>query len=152
MDDVHLKTIGVVCSPVVEKKYTDWGTVISQIQLKQQYVEGLIGLEDYSHIIIFFYMDDFRDQFTNEWKKKPRGISNLDEKGCFAQRTKYRPNPIGISVVEMVSIEDNILTVKGLDANNHSKVLDIKPYIPEFDIREEAHIPSWMKELMFNYF
>ncbi|GAA4071823.1 hypothetical protein GCM10022410_16840 [Amphibacillus indicireducens] len=72
--------------------------------------------------------------------------------GVFAQRTKYRPNPIGISVVKIEAIQDHVLTVRGLDANNNTPVLDIKPYITEFDTRENVDVPYWMKKLMEDYF
>ena len=70
----------------------------------------------------------------------------------FAQRTKYRPNPIGISVVKIEAIQDNILTVRGLDANNQTPVLYIKSYIANFDIRANVNVPNWMNKLMENYF
>lgn len=76
----------------------------------------------------------------------------MPEIGVFAQRTKYRPNPIGISVVKIEAIQDHVLTVRGLDANNNTPVLDIKPYITEFDTRENVDVPYWMKKLMEDYF
>ncbi|MFN7253429.1 MAG: tRNA (N6-threonylcarbamoyladenosine(37)-N6)-methyltransferase TrmO [Anaerobacillus sp.] len=152
MDSVNLKSIGTVYSTIDEQVYENWGKVISKVELNRDYLDGLMGLEEYSHAIVIFYMDRFRDQFSNEWKGKPRGIADLEEKGCFALRTKYRPNPIGIAVVELLSVKENILTVKGLDANDGTIVLDIKPYIPDFDSRENVKIPNWMNELMKGYF
>lgn len=152
MNVINLNSIGTVHSEVDENMYTNWGEVVSNIELNAEYIDGLLGLEDYSHVIIIFYMDSFREKFNDQWKRKPRGISNLDEKGCFAQRTKYRPNPIGITIVELLSITGNTISVKGLDANNGTQVLDIKPYIPEFDIRENTQVPNWMNELMKDYF
>lgn len=152
MDTFKLTSIGTVYSTIDEKVYENWAKVVSEIELYNEYKDGLIGLEDYSHAIVIFYMDGFRDQLEDQWKRKPRGISNLEEKGCFAQRTKFRPNPIGITIVEIISIHDNIISVQGLDANNGTKVLDIKPYIPQFDIRKNTHIPNWMSELMKGYF
>lgn len=71
--------------------------------------------------------------------------------GIFAQRAKHRPNPIGVTAVELVSIESNVVTVRGLDAIDGTPVLDVKPYFPAFDKRE-AETPSWVDELMKNYF
>lgn len=146
-----MSSIGEVASIVDEKVYERWGEVVSTIIIYPEYKDGLVGLEEYSHAIVIFYMDQFKEK-TQSWIRKPRGIEALDEKGCFAQRTKYRPNPIGISTVEIVSIEDNMVIVKGLDANNKTPVLDIKPYVSEFDSREDTRSPIWMKELMKEYF
>ncbi|MGG2014879.1 tRNA (N6-threonylcarbamoyladenosine(37)-N6)-methyltransferase TrmO [Bacillus sp. S10(2024)] len=151
MNLINMSFIGEVASIIDEKVYERWGEVVSTIIIHPEYKDGLIGLEEYSHAIVIFYMDQFKEK-TQSWIRKPRGIESLDEKGCFAQRTKYRPNPIGISTVEIVSIEDNVMIVKGLDANNKTPVLDIKPYVSEFDSREDTHSPIWMKELMKDYF
>jgi tRNA (adenine37-N6)-methyltransferase len=149
--EMNLSPIGEVVSNVEEKAYENWGEVTSTINIYPEYKEGLIGLEEYSHAIIIFFMDQFKEENRN-WFRKPRGIEQLEAKGCFAQRTKHRPNPIGISTVKIVSIVDNILTVKGLDANNGTPIVDIKPYIKEFDLRTDATTPKWMQQLMKDYF
>lgn len=152
MDSIQIRAIGKVITSVSEKVYEKWGEVTSEIHLEPIYLVGLEGLGDYSHAIVIFFMDQFRENSNETWKRKPRGIEKLAEIGCFAQRTKYRPNPIGISVVEILSIENAVITVKGLDANHNTPVLDIKPYIPEMDKRENVIVPDWMKELMKDYF
>ncbi|KEK23294.1 tRNA (N6-threonylcarbamoyladenosine(37)-N6)-methyltransferase TrmO [Bacillus gaemokensis] len=152
MSNINMIAIGEVQSDIHEKVYSNWGNVISNIRVYPEYIEGLTGLEEYSHAIIIFFMDDFKEEGSKSWVRKPRGLSDFDEKGCFAQRTKYRPNPLGITTVEILSIEGNVITVKGLDANNHTAILDIKPYIAEFDVRNNVRVPSWMGELMKNYF
>ncbi|MEH7463478.1 tRNA (N6-threonylcarbamoyladenosine(37)-N6)-methyltransferase TrmO [Bacillus thuringiensis] len=151
MNIINMRSIGEVASIIDEKVYEQWGEVVSTIIIHPKYKDGLVGLEEYSHAIVIFFMDQFKEK-TQSWIRKPRGIEALDAKGCFAQRTKYRPNPIGISTVEIVSIEDNVMIVKGLDANNKTPVLDVKPYISEFDSREDTRSPIWMKELMKDYF
>lgn len=152
MSEIALRSIGTVFSTINEKKYDEWGKVSSELHLNPEYIDGLLGLEEYSHIIIVFYMDAFKDDWSDGWKKRPRGIVEIEEKGCFAQRTKYRPNPIGLSTVKLLSIKENILFVQGLDANNGTKVLDIKPYLPIFDSTDNSQTPKWMEELMDHYF
>ena len=71
--------------------------------------------------------------------------------GMFAQRSKHRPNPIGITTVELISVHKEIITVKGLDAINDTPVIDIKPYFPIFD-QVDAKTPEWVNELMKGYF
>jgi len=65
---------------------------------------------------------------------------------------RHRPNPIGITAVQIISVEENILTIKGLDAINETPVLDIKPYFPDFDKREDVATPDWIQKVMKNYF
>ena len=147
-----LKQIGVVHSEAKHKNYTNWNKVISEIRLNQEFQSGLYRLEEYSHAIIVFFMDQFNSGESDLMIKRPRDREDMPEIGVFAQRTKYRPNPIGISVVKIEAIQDHVLTVRGLDANNNTPVLDIKPYITEFDTRENVDVPYWMKKLMVDYF
>ena len=67
--------------------------------------------------------------------------------GIFATRTPWRPNPIGLQVVELVAREGNVLTVRGLDALNGSPVLDVKPYLPRGDAVAGARTPEWVGRL-----
>ncbi|TPG85657.1 tRNA (N6-threonylcarbamoyladenosine(37)-N6)-methyltransferase TrmO [Brevibacillus laterosporus] len=152
MSQINIIPIGQVTSSVTDKVYEGWGEMISYIEVNPEFADGLIGLEEYSHAIVVFYMDAFQNHGEQVWIRKPRGLHEYMEKGCFAQRTKYRPNPIGITAVEILGIEKNVLAVKGLDANDKTSVLDIKPYISEFDSKENVRIPLWMNELMKNYF
>lgn len=71
--------------------------------------------------------------------------------GIFSQRGKDRPNQIGMTSVKIVSVDDDILTVSGLDAIDGTPVLDIKPYYPVYD-RRDASVPKWVDKLMENYF
>ena len=71
--------------------------------------------------------------------------------GIFSQRGKDRPNTIGVTAVEIISVEERFITVRGLDAIDGTQVLDIKPYYPVFDKRE-AVVPEWVNRLMEDYF
>jgi tRNA (Thr-GGU) A37 N-methylase len=72
--------------------------------------------------------------------------------GIFAQRAKHRPNPIGITSVQIVSVQENSLKVRGLDAIDGTPVLDIKPYFPIYDLKDTATTPQWVDILMKDYF
>ena len=76
----------------------------------------------------------------------------MPEVGIFAQRAKDRPNRIGLSTCELVSVEGRTLTVSGLDAIDGSPVIDIKPYFKEFGPRGPLRQPRWATELMSGYF
>ncbi len=66
--------------------------------------------------------------------------------GVFATRTNLRPNPIGLTLCELVKVEGNVLTVRGLDAYNETPVLGIKPY-DSWDCAKDARVPDWWKKL-----
>ena len=74
------------------------------------------------------------------------------EVGVFAQRTKYRPNPIGVTAVRVTGIEGNVIKVRGLDAMDGTPVLDLKPYIPPFDRVDDVKLPPWVAHVMEGYF
>ncbi|TET26428.1 MAG: S-adenosylmethionine-dependent methyltransferase [Candidatus Bathyarchaeum sp.] len=79
-------------------------------------------------------------------KVHPRGRSDTPLLGVFATRTPYRPNPIGITLVEVLEVEDNVVTVRGLDAFDGTPVLDLKPF-DYWDMVEDARIPEWWTRL-----
>ena len=79
-------------------------------------------------------------------------MEDLQELGVFAQRTKFRPNPIGVTAVRLLGIEDNIVRVRGLDALDGTPVLDIKPYMPPFDRVDDVSMPPWVGRFIEGYF
>ena len=79
-------------------------------------------------------------------------MEDLAPVGVFAQRTKFRPNPIGVTAVELVAVDDKGITVRGLDALDGTPVLDIKPYIPAFEVKDGARMPAWVDRMMDGYF
>jgi len=98
----------------------------SRIVVGKEYSKGLDGIEEWSHIYVIFWMH----KVTNE-KKTLVCAGSEDEMptvGIFATRAPIRPNPVGLTLVELVGREGNVLVVKGLDALDGTPVLDIKPY------------------------
>jgi tRNA-Thr(GGU) m(6)t(6)A37 methyltransferase TsaA len=104
-----------------EKKDTE-----SLIVLKSEYAEGLDSITDFEKIQVFFYFH-LSEGFSMMQKRRYDG----KVAGVFASRSPKRPNGIGVTVVDLLKVDDNILHVKGLDAINGTPVLDIKPYISE---------------------
>jgi tRNA-Thr(GGU) m(6)t(6)A37 methyltransferase TsaA len=84
--------------------------------------------------------------------RRPQERDDMPAVGIFAQRAKHRPNPIGITAVELIEVRGPVLVVKGLDAIDGTPVLDIKPYVPAFDSRPAAVVPMWIERLMKKYF
>ena len=151
MENITLSPIGYVSNDIPEKKDDFWGNSISTITLKEEYRGGLTGLEEFSHAIILCYLDKARYIPEKHLIRHPRNRQDMPLLGIFSQRTKDHPNPIGLTTVEILSVSDTAITVKGLDAINGTPVLDIKPYFPAFD-RRDSRTPEWVGILMKNYF
>ncbi|GIV97214.1 MAG: tRNA (N6-threonylcarbamoyladenosine(37)-N6)-methyltransferase TrmO [Herpetosiphonaceae bacterium] len=126
--------------------------VVSEIVIDEAYAAGLRGLDQFSHILVIFWMHQASFDPSRDLLRRPRGRDDMPELGLFAQRARHRPNPIGITAVELLEVSEPILRVRGLDAIDGTPVLDIKPYVPLFDRVEHARIPGWMEQLMQGYF
>lgn len=117
-----------------------WGEDTTGIIFYPEHAPDLEGLNGYSHIIVLFWVHK-----ASEWKlpkhhHKPLGVN------VFATRMPVRPNPIALSVVELVNFspENGEVLVKGLDALDGTPILDIKPYIADFDSYPDATLPKWV--------
>jgi len=98
--------------------------VESRLVIEPELALGLTGLEQGQQIVVVFY---FHLSHGYELLQHPRGDPTQPKRGVFALRSPRRPNPIGVSTVELVTVEDNVLRMRGLDALDGSPVLDIKP-------------------------
>jgi tRNA-Thr(GGU) m(6)t(6)A37 methyltransferase TsaA len=150
--EIKVEQIGVVNNSVDQKKDNLWGEDISEIILEDSYRGGLDGLSDFSHAIIIYYLDKAHFSIEKHLQRRPQNREDMPFVGIFSQRGKDRPNQIGTTSVQIVSVSNNILTVKGLDAINGTPVLDIKPYYPMYDCKENATVPEWVMQLMEHYF
>lgn len=138
MDSIIYQPIGIVHSPFKKPEGTPIQPIAAKnteaiIEIFPEFCEGLIDLEHFSHIYILFHLHLAQ-------KKELMVIPFLDNKahGVFSTRSPGRPNSIGISVVCLDKIKNNRLFVRNIDILDGSPVLDIKPYIPQFDIFEDA--------------
>lgn len=152
MDEIKLKSIGYVSSPITQKIDENWGMVTSSILLNPNYAGALLGLEEFSHAIIITYLHQARYEKLKHLQRRPRNLATMPKVGIFAQRAKDRPNPIGITAVEIIDVGNDYLEVKGLDAIDKTPVIDIKPYFPQYDKVDAAVVPEWVNRLMENYF
>jgi len=149
----QFEPVGYVRNKRNELSVAHWADVESRIEIELPYRKGLQGLTEFSHAVIVFHLNrlapfDPAKQIT----RNPRGMENLPAVGVFAQRTKFRPNPIGVTTVEVVTVDDKGITVRGLDALDGTPILDIKPDIPGFDSRENVRLPAWVDKMMDGYF
>ena len=117
---------------------------LSKVRMFPEFCVGLEGLNNFSHINILYWFH-LRD---NEEERRtlrvvPRRHLGAPQVGVFASRSPSRPNLVGLSVVELVKIQDCTLVVRGLDALEGSPIIDIKPYIPRADSISDARVPEW---------
>lgn len=140
-----LTPIGTVRNEIKTSIVQGWGKVVSDLVLDERYTEALDGLEDYSHVVVIFWMDQAGP--PNSLKGHVQGREDLPVAGLFARRGPSRPNPIGITAVPLIHREKNVLRVQGVDAIDGTPLLDIKPYTPAFDSVENARIPEWCKRV-----
>ena len=148
---IELGIIGTVVSPIKEPVDENWGEVVSEIVLEKKYADGLIGLKDFSHAIIIYFMHLATDKERVKIRRHPQGRDDMPLVGIFSQRAKRRPNPVGVTAVKIIKVENNVLKIQGLDAIDGTPVLDIKPYYPR-DRVENPIIPEWVYRLMSNYY
>lgn len=126
MEDILIRPVGYVKSPVDDPDSMPWGGREAQIEILPEYIDALLHLEENSHLwIISWFHKASRDMLRTAPMKMDPAIK---EYGVFALRSFARPNPIGLSLAKLVKVEKNIVYVVGLDAVNKTPVLDIKPY------------------------
>jgi tRNA-Thr(GGU) m(6)t(6)A37 methyltransferase TsaA len=147
-----VEPIGVVKSPVTQTIDENWGNVLSEIHLAPNLHLGLTGIDQFHYIIVVFHMHKASFDLKKDLIRRPQGRPDMPEVGIFAQRAKHRPNSIGMTAVQLMKVDGNVLIVKGLDAIDGTPILDIKPYYPAFDRIEEPRSPEWVERLMEKYF
>ncbi|MBN1457750.1 MAG: tRNA (N6-threonylcarbamoyladenosine(37)-N6)-methyltransferase TrmO [Sedimentisphaerales bacterium] len=145
MQEIIMRPIGIVHSPY--KQVTDIPIqgkfkpeVEAWIELKKEYSRGLKDLDGFSHAIMIYY-------FHNSQKESIVGKPFLEDKehGIFSIRSPHRPNHIGLSVIKIEKIEENKLHFSEVDTLDQTPVLDIKPYIKYFDVRDNS-VCGWIEK------
>ncbi|MGD9934874.1 MAG: SAM-dependent methyltransferase [Dehalococcoidia bacterium] len=136
---VTLDVLGFVRNSIRKPQPNGWERIESRIEMKPGHLPKLEGLSQYSHIIVVFYLD-----LADEAPEKPDRLTLASGHtyGILATRSQLRPNHLGVSAVPLLSIQGRDLTVRGLDAIDGTPILDIKPYLPEYDAFPGATIPS----------
>ena len=109
-----------------------------------------MGLKEFSHCIVVYVFD--KAQWDgSKMSRHPRGNKDWPEVGIFGQRAKDRPNRLGVTVCKILDVEGSTLSLAGLDAIDGTPVVDIKPYMIEFEARGDCFQPAWSNELMKDY-
>ena len=145
MNKIEYQPIGIIHSPFKEPQGTPIQPPAAKgidgtVEVFPGYAEGLKDVEGFSHIILIYHF-----HLSKRCSLKMKPYMDDKEHGVFAMRSPSRPNPIGISTVRLTGVKDNILHIQDVDIVDGTPLLDIKPYVPEFDIREVERI-GWLEK------
>lgn len=152
MSRLDLDVVARVRGGRAEADDDDWGSVEAEIVLDAAFPEtALAGLDQFSHAVIVFHFDLIDPEKIVIGARRPRGRADWPEVGIFAQRGSPRPNRLGVTTVEIVSVAGGVVRVRGLDAIDGTPVLDIKPVMSGFEPRGPIREPDWAREIMKDY-
>ncbi len=141
---IRYEPIGVIHSPFTEKKGTPIQPSRSDgargtVEIFPDFVQCLSDLDGFSHIILLCHLHR-----STDWRPMVVPFLDTEPRGLFATRAPCRPNPIGLSVVKLLTVEGGTLTIEDLDLLDGTPVLDIKPYVGEFDDRHDLRT-GWLE-------
>jgi len=143
MSEVVYRPIGVVHSPFKVPQDVPIQSVAAEgvmgiVEVAREYVDGLRDVDGFSHLILVYHC-----HLAQDYSLLVRPF--LDERlhGVFSTRAPSRPNPVGVSVVRLTRMEKNILHIQDVDIIDGTPLLDIKPFVPEFDQRKAERI-GWL--------
>ncbi|MBU2489441.1 MAG: tRNA (N6-threonylcarbamoyladenosine(37)-N6)-methyltransferase TrmO [Proteobacteria bacterium] len=145
LPEVVYRPIGIIESPFTEPagmpiQPTGEGAARGRAVLDLEYAPGLADLSGFSHVILLYH-------FHRSPGPRLTVVPFLDDtpRGVFATRAPARPNPLGLSVVRLVSVTGNVLELDGVDILDGTPLLDVKPYVPAFDSRPDAAC-GWLEK------
>ncbi len=146
---IEYKPIGIIRTPFEKPEGTpiqpsggagEEGT----IEVFEEYADGLEDIGGFSHLIVLYHF-----HLAKPYSPKVKPFLENRERGLFATRAPARPNPIGLSVVRLVRVEKNMLRVNEVDIVDGTPLLDIKPFVPDFDMRETVRC-GWLEKVKQN--
>lgn len=143
-NEILIKPIGIIHTPYKTTKQIPCqgyrSKEIGEIEVFDEYEEGLTDIEGFSHLIILYL---FHESEHYTLLVKPFLDHRL--RGLFATRAPRRINPIGLSVVKLLETKRNTLKITEIDMLDGTPLIDIKPYVPQFDEREDVRI-GWLED------
>ncbi len=145
MKEIVYKPIGVIHSPFkdirgIPVQPAAAKGIAGTVEVEPAYIEGLRDIEGFSYIILIYHL-----HLSKGYKLQV--VPFLDDcfHGVFSTRAPRRPNPIGISIVRLIKVEGGIIHIEDIDILDGTPLLDLKPYVPEFDKREKVKI-GWLSK------
>ena len=137
--DINLTSIGIIHSPFTDPSQapiqSSRSTAIGSIEVFQEFAEGLRDLDEFSHIFLLYLI-----KCPEGYNLQVKPFLDDQEHDIFATRYPCRPNPIGLSIVHLLHMEGNRIDIEGIDMLDGTPLLDIKPYVTDFDNRENVQI------------
>jgi tRNA-Thr(GGU) m(6)t(6)A37 methyltransferase TsaA len=144
---IEFRPIGLIHTPRATAEETPirpsrarW--IQGTVEIFDDYLEGLADLDGFSHIILLYHFHE-----SSDYRLRVKPFLDTQTRGLFATRAPWRPNPIGLSVVRLVKVEGSVLTVEDVDILDRTPLLDIKPYVPEFDRRPDVRL-AWLGDAL----
>jgi len=142
---MEMKAIGTIHSPFTDLagmpiQHAGAAGVAGTVDVFEEYQDGLQDLDGFSHLVLLYLFhrsEGYNLKVVPFMDKEPRGI--------FATRAPKRPNPIGLSVVQLDRIENGVLHIRNVDMLDGTPLLDIKPYVPEFDSQADVRT-GWLAQ------
>ena len=144
MKEIKVDPIGFVKNNEKEQRFGSFSNEITEIEVDEKFTDALNGIDDYSHVIIVFWMDKVKESVITH---QPQGNPEVPIVGIFSCRCPQRPNPIAITTVKLIERQGNKIKVKGLDILDGTPIIDIKPYWPIYDKVIGGIIPDWVNKL-----
>ena len=145
MSGINYTPIGIIHTPFSTPEGTpiqpqgtagDEGTV----EVFSEFADGLADLQGFSHIFLIYHC-----HLAKPFSLRVKPFLDDKPHGVFATRAPSRPNPIGLSIVTLINIESNMLYIRDIDVVDKTPLLDIKPYVPDFDARKSKKI-GWLED------
>lgn len=148
--EVVFKSIGVIHTPFKTAENMPIQGALrydikGEIELYPEFVKGLKDVEGFSHLITVYYFN-----LVNDYSLTSCPFLDDSPRGIFSIRGPRRPNPVGITIVKNLKIDDNIIKIAGIDMVDNTPLLDIKPYFPKVDSFPEA-TTGWMKDKLSKF-
>lgn len=152
--EIKFRPIGVVHTKGSDAEVRDKGGELEgELEIFPEFADGLDGIDGHSHLFVLVYFDRLRPEQIGPLKVKPRKLlrrgyklEELPELGVFALDSPTRPNPIGMTLVQVVKREGNRIAVKGLDFFDGTPIVDIKCYRPQYHV-DGFTVPEWFSQL-----
>jgi tRNA-Thr(GGU) m(6)t(6)A37 methyltransferase TsaA len=135
--DIVIHPIGVIHSPFTDPHQTPIqptrSSAIGQVEVYEMFTPGLQDIDGLSHLILLYVFHR-----SSGYSLHVTPFLDDQQRGLFSTRYPSRPNPIGLSIVRLLARRENILEIEGVDVLDGTPLLDIKPYVPDFDIRQDV--------------
>lgn len=143
MDLITFRPLGIISTPFPESKGTPIQPkaaegVVGSVKIFPEFIPGLQDLDGFSHIFLLYHFHHCRD-----FSLLVKPFLDEVQRGVFATRAPARPNPIGLSIVRLDRIDNDTLHVRDVDMLDGTPLLDIKPFVPQFDTRDQTRI-GWL--------